>query len=745
MRFFLLLLGTLSGLSLKAQEVKEDTIARTHNLQDVTIIGTRAKTLPGSGEYIGIKKLAKLNQTDIQKVLATVPGVNMRDEEGFGLRPNIGLRGTPVNRSAKITLMEDGILIAPAPYADPSAYYFPTFARMEGVEVLKGSSQIKYGPYTVGGAVNLLSTSIPETFKGFAQLSYGSFNTNQQRIWVGNSGKNLDYVFEVNRLASKGFKDLDNGGNTGFDRRDVMGKLRWHTGSDAKIPQSISLKFLNTTEDGNETYLGLTYEDFKANPNRRYAATQEDLVDMNHNSVSLNHNITPFANFNINTTGYYIHTFRDWARVNSIGGQSLNNILADPATHATPYAIMTGRANGNITYQGAARTYTVKGAQTNLQYELQTGAISHLFQAGFRYHEDKADRYATRSTYAMTNGRMILTTAGVRGNNENQIRNAKAIATYLQYDFKYKGLTVTPGLRYESIKFDLQNYGNNDYGRIGTDLKTAKNDLTIALPGIGVNYAINPDMGVFGGVHKGFSPPGMPSVTSTEQARVETAVNYELGYRFNKYGLNAQIAGFLNNYDNILGSDNVSSGGAGTGNMFNAGKAKIQGIELSMEYDLLASRSTASGLRLPLGIAYTYTSAKFQETFKNGGGDWGSGVINKGDLIPFITPHLLITSLGIEHQKFDVTLISRFVGNTRTKPGQGNEVIPDSNVKYGDVNTIGKYWVFDISGNYKFHKNFSAFTMLTNVFNNKYIVANLPQGYRPGMPFGINLGLKADF
>ncbi|MBK7634284.1 MAG: TonB-dependent receptor plug domain-containing protein [Saprospiraceae bacterium] len=147
------------------------------------MVGDRAKSIPGSGQYISIRKLEKLNHPNVNNILRVIPGVNIRDEEGFGLRPNIGLRGTPVNRSAKITLMEDGILIAPAPYADPSAYYFPTFARMQGVEVLKGSSQIKYGPYTIGGAVNLLSTAIPSDFKGFAQLSYGSFGTNQERIW----------------------------------------------------------------------------------------------------------------------------------------------------------------------------------------------------------------------------------------------------------------------------------------------------------------------------------------------------------------------------------------------------------------------------------------------------------------------------------------------------------------------------------------------------------------------------------
>jgi Fe(3+) dicitrate transport protein len=244
--------------------INEDSL-RLLQIEPIHIIGERSKSMVGSGQYIGTRKIAILNQPNINNVLRTIPGINVRDEEGFGLRPNIGMRGTSVNRSTKVTLMEDGILIAPAPYADPSAYYFPTFTRMNGVEVLKGSSQIKNGPYTIGGAINLLSTPIPDAFKGFAQLSYGSFGTNQQRVWVGDSRESLDYVFEVNRLASDGFKQLDNGGNTGFDRRDIMGKLRWHTKEGAKVQQSVTLKFLQSTETGNESYLGLTYEDYKIN------------------------------------------------------------------------------------------------------------------------------------------------------------------------------------------------------------------------------------------------------------------------------------------------------------------------------------------------------------------------------------------------------------------------------------------------------------------------------------------------
>jgi Fe(3+) dicitrate transport protein len=727
-----------------AQQTSQDSSKRLE-LESVAIIGSKAKSMPGSGQYIGMRKLEKLNQPNINHVLRLVPGVNIRDEEGFGLRPNIGLRGTPVNRCAKITLMEDGILIAPAPYADPSAYYFPTFARMQGVEVLKGSSQIKYGPYTIGGAINLLSTAIPQTFKGFAQLSYGSFHTNQQRVWVGDSKKNMDYVFDINRMASNGFKELENGGNTGFDRRDIMGKLRWHTDAQAKVQQSVTLKFVNSSEEGNETYLGLTYDDFRTNALRRYAGTQKDILVLDHQHTSLSHFIAPAKGVTITTTAYYSKVFRDWARANSFGGKSIQNILADPTANQAQYDIMTGKANGNIDYRSAARTYYAQGLQTNAQYAFNTNEFSHKIQLGIRTHKDQADRYGTSSTYAMTNGNMILTAAGVEGNQENQIRNASALASYLSYDLQYKGLKVSPGIRYENIQFDFQDYGNADYARLGTSLKTATNHVAICLPGIGVNYEVNTSVNVFGGMHKGFSPPGMPSLTSVGQASVESSVNYELGYRYEKKGIHAQFTGFLNQYDNILGADNISGGGAGTGDMFNAGNAKIQGIEAGIAYDVFHQKENSSDIKLPLSIAYTYTHAKFQQTFVNGGGDWGSGTIAKGDVIPFITPHVLTASIGVEHKKFNASWIARYTGATRVKPGQGIILVPGENVKYNDVNALKGFLIMDVSANYHINKMFTVFTTINNLTNNKAIVANLPQGYRPNMPISFNIGLKANY
>lgn len=735
----LFLLLPFLWLDAQAQTLVMDSTKLT-DMDQVTIISGKERMKIGSGSYIDNKTLSMLNQPNINHVLRLVPGVNIRDEEGFGLRPNIGLRGTSVNRSAKITLMEDGILIAPAPYADPSAYYFPTFARMHGVEVLKGSSQIKYGPYTIGGAINLLSTPIPQSFKGFAQISYGSFGTNQQRIWVGDSRKHFDYVVEFNRLASNGFKKLDGGGNTGFDRRDVMGKFRWHTAANARLPQSISLKVVQMSELGNESYLGLTYDDFQATPLRRYAATQKDQLNMNHHHVSLNHILAPNRNLSINTKVYYSGTFRDWARVNSIGGTALNSILADPYKHKKAYGIMVGDSNGIIDYQSAARTYFSRGIESQIQYRMQWGEVETKAQLGIRYHEDQANRYATRSAYTMNQGMMLLSTDGIQGNQENQIRNANSLAMFLNYSLQYKGLVVTPGIRFENIHFEFLNYGTNDLARLGTALQTATNRMNMFIPGIGINYKLN-RQDVYAGVHKGFSPPGMPALNAgTDQARPETAINYEIGYRYELGSTRLDIAAFRSEYDNILGSDNMSGGGAGTGAMFNAGNALIQGMELSFTTDLIKH----GPWKLPLQLNYTFTDARFKDSFRNAGGDWGSGMIYQGDQIPFIPAHALTLNLGFEHKKCAANISGRYVGATRTKPGQGSLLNPSENNTYNQVNSIAAFLLLDFSVNYRLGGGFTMFSTVNNFTNNRSIVTNLPNGYRPNMPLSFMFGMKAD-
>lgn len=90
----------------------------------------QAFSMPGSGTYIGPELLEQFQYTSINETLRQSPGVYVRDDDGYGLFPNISIRGVDTNRSAKLTLMEDGVLTAPAPYSAPAAYYSPTAGRM---------------------------------------------------------------------------------------------------------------------------------------------------------------------------------------------------------------------------------------------------------------------------------------------------------------------------------------------------------------------------------------------------------------------------------------------------------------------------------------------------------------------------------------------------------------------------------------------------------------------------------------
>ena len=170
------------------------------SIESVTIIGSKedARNIAGSGAVISNDDLQKTMDTDIQKILSAVPGVFFRTEDGYGLRPNISIRGTTIDRSSKVTIMEDGVLVAPAPYTSASAYYFPTTGRINSVEVLKGPAAITQGPSTIGGAINLVSTPIPaDEFGGEVVQELGDNGMMRTHAVVGGDNGTIGYCMAL--------------------------------------------------------------------------------------------------------------------------------------------------------------------------------------------------------------------------------------------------------------------------------------------------------------------------------------------------------------------------------------------------------------------------------------------------------------------------------------------------------------------------------------------------------------------
>tara|TARA_R110000868_G_scaffold49156_6_gene158668 strand:- start:1129 stop:3357 length:2229 start_codon:yes stop_codon:yes gene_type:complete len=704
-------------------------------IQTNVIFGSKyeAQNRTGSSYYVSPKELKKFNYTDINRVLKTVPGVNIYEEDGFGLRPNISLRGTSPERSSKISIMEDGVLIAPAPYSAPAAYYFPSIARMEAIEILKGSSQVQYGPFTTGGAINMVSSQIPETLSGSILASYGSFNSGQLRAKIGDNKPTFGYMVEYLNYNSDGFKNLPNGANTGFDKNDMVAKFRLNSKPEAALQQALEVKFQYSDEVANETYLGLTDTDFSLNPFNRYASSQKDKMTNDHIQLQLTHTLDFNPNFRITTNAYYNGFSRNWYKLNDVvfEGQKvgISSIVEDPENYPSYFSIVNGSVDGGdnaLLVKANNRKYISKGVQTKFDYHFNTANVFHDIEIGLRYHYDEEDRFQWVDGYNITNGQMELSSKGTPGSDANRISDAKAFAAFALYKFKYDKLTLTPGIRYENITLGRTNYASTDFERTGINLSYRENKVDVFIPGIGANYKFNKNISAFGGVHKGFSPP-----SNQVGQKPEESINYELGSRFSVFGIRGELVGFFNDYSNLLGSDLAASGGTGSLEQFNAGEVEVKGIELLLNYNLLPSNGPYA---LPISFGYTFTDTKFLNSFGSEDAIWGE--VRAGDELPYIAKHQFNTSISLEHAKFELNLNGRFNGAFRTIAGSG---------KIPDANGVDSNFILDFSGKYHLNKNLSITGNVINLLDKTYAVSRVPSGLRPGLPFGAYAGLEFNF
>jgi len=716
----------------ESRPVEEATTESSVVVEEVRVISKPPSRTPGSISYIGPEELERQGHTDIHRILRSVPGVNLQEEDGYGLRPNIGMRGTGSERSQKITLLEDGVLIAPAPYSAPSAYYFPTTGRMDGVEIRKGSSSIRQGPQTNGGVLNLLSAGIPSHFGGRLQWTTGSDASRRTSARIGDSGPRVGWLFETYQLKTDGFKELDGGGKTGFDLQDYLFKVRYVIRPGARRFQMMELKLGKTDQFGRETYVGLSDADFNLNPYRRYAASQRDRITADHEQVQLRHVIRLRDGFDVVTTVYRNDFFRNWSKVQSVQGQSIANVLLAPDDFADEFAVLRGdidSVDDALSLRHNRRDYFSQGVQTTVRYRPGSRLSNHEFEFGLRVHEDEEDRFQEEDGYRMLSGQMIQTSIGSPGSQSNRISGATAVAGYVEDEITLGRWTVTPGVRFESIDFSRSDFGKNDPLRVGDSLTTGRTEFDVIIPGLGTNVRIGDMSHVFAGVHRGFAPPGPGS---SQQADPEDSVNYEIGYRFEGPTLGTQIVGFFNDYKNLLGSDTLSSGGTGTLDMFNGGEVDVMGLETSFHAEM---GRVASSVRFPLAVTYTFTDAEFRSSFESDFAGWGDEVI-RGDVPPYLPKHQAALQLGIVHNAWSLNTEMSWVDQARTVPGQGPTT---------DEETIDAHFLLDVTAEVRVHDSVRMFVQSRNLTDERYIAARRPAGARPGIGRTIAVGFKWDF
>ena len=705
-------------------------------LQPLTVVGSQEAVfeLPGSAAYAAAEDFRERGYTNIAQIAARVPGVYVRDEDGSGNFPNISLRGVDGNRSTKVTMMEDGILTAPAPYSAPNAYYAPKAGRMAGIEFLKGSSQVKYGPQTTGGVVNYRSTGFAEVDgpKFYNRTTYGSHNTLFEHAWHGDeqdtaAGK-IGWLLEMHGEHSDGYREIDGSSkNTGYDLLEPMLKMFWEPKT--ALEQRLEFKVGYSNFDANETYTGLTDADFEQNPDRRYASTLNDEFSSEQWRTYLKWTAEPSDVLRFESA-VYLNTFRrNWDKLSSvsISGSSITNV-AEAMLTDSGINLLKGLGAGTITSTNAFRDHESYGWQNQVNHQFATGSVEHDLALGFRLHYDQQDGSDIKTNYT-SNSAGGFDFDSRSGATPITRQEAFATAVYIEDAMSIGKLTLRPGIRYEWLELEAH--------APGKPASSGAVDENLIMGGLGATYDFDDQNSAFGGVYQGASPAN-PSgyVNGTDN---EESLGFELGLRHKDDALKTELVGFVTDFDQLIAPE--APGGAGSVASKNGGSAEVWGIESLVEYD--HGRASNWTFGLPTYLSLTYTDAEFADmsgTLASNAGTFAGG--RNGNEIPYIPEWKLGTGIGIAFEKWGVNLDASY---NSTSWGTGyNDDARSGNASAMD-GKIDALLLFDLTGHYQLTDQIKLVGGIQNLLDERAIISRAPLGARANAPRMIFAGFEAEF
>jgi Fe(3+) dicitrate transport protein len=695
-------------LTLAAAAIAEEVVINGNQLAETP---EELKRTPGAVDFVDKAMLENSRVFTFAEALRKVSGINVRDDEGFGTKPHISIRGVNPTRSTKILLLEDGIPLSYAPYGDNASYYHPPIERFEAIEVLKGSGQILYGPVTVAGVINYVTPNPPPKPSGHLTLIGGTRDYFNGELNLGGTWRGVGLLFNYVRKQGEGARENVRSGINDFNFKLVTG-----LGS----RQALTFRTSYYGEDSNVTYSGLTETEYRANP--RGNPFRNDFFYGNRIGASATHAVVLNNNLLLTTNIYGSSFSRDWWRQSSNSLQRPND-AADPAC--------AGMANLNTTCgnEGRLRDYYMFGVEPRFQLNHSLFEARGELDFGFRVHLENQNRIQENGNRPTSRSGVIV---------EDNQRNNQAYSAYIQNRFIVGNLNITPGVRIEHIRFERANRLAN----AGTGI-TGRTELTQVVPGAGVSYNFRERLTVFAGVHRGFAPPRTEDIISNTTGGVieldpELSWNYEVGLRsLFQPGVRVEATFFRLDYENQIVPASVAGGLGAT--LTNGGETLHQGFELTARVD------TGTILRSPHNLyfrsAYTWLpDAKFTGSRFSAIPSFTSVSVT-GNRLPYAPEHLVNFTVGYSGTSgFDALIEANYVG--RQFGDDLNTVNPSPD---GQRGLIPSHIAWNSTCNYtveSWHTTF--FISAKNLFDRIYIVDRV-RGLLPGTPRLIQAGVKFSF
>ena len=676
-------------------------------LQAVTVLGAGADSVAGSAQVIDAETLEASRVLTTNEALRKA-GINVRDEEGFGLRPNIGIRGQNPTRSTKTLLLEDGLPLAYGPYGDNASYYHPPIERFDRIEVMKGAATTLYGPQTLAGVINYITPAPTEALSSALSLAAG------QRDYVNAhghvSGRNLR--LDLSHKEGDGARD-----NTSSRLQDVNLKGRFELAPG----QQLTLRANRYEEDSQVTYSGLTDAELR-NFGPRYNPFKNDQFNAYRLGASATHEWQLAEQAQLQTSLYTARFSRDWWRQSST--------TTDGQCGA---AFTTARLNGEAvdvdscnSAQGRLRDYTTSGIEPRLTLGHRLFGVEQQLQTGLRAHIETQDRVQENAASATGRSGTVV---------ERNERNTEAYALFAQNELRYGAFRVTPGLRLENIHAERRNRLNGAEG---------KTELTEWIPSLAASYQLADGQSLFAGVHKGFAPPRTEDLIGNDGVAVdvdsESSVNAELGWRGRPLpGLRVEIVAFRNDFSRQIAVGSIAGGSTPLA----VGETLFEGIELHGRADF--RRLLALEAHNPfVELAYTWLpTAESQSAFRRV--DNGQPVAGSADgrRLPYAPRHLLTGTLGyafwgtVEARLEAVYIGAQFsdFANTEQAPANGN----------GQIGKLDSSLIWNAALNVAVPAYPVTLFVAAKNLGNEADIVDRTRGIQTNAPRSVQAGLSVEF
>jgi Fe(3+) dicitrate transport protein len=689
----------LAAVAAEAQEVSAPR---------VDVIGSREqlKDLPSTANIVTKEELDLSHVFSTTEALRKVPGVNVRDEEGFGLRPNIGIRGLNPTRSTKVLLLEDGIPLSYAPYGDNASYYHPPVDRFERIEVLKGFEQIRFGPLTAGGVINYITPLPSSEPGGFVSLAGGNRHYFNGHARYSRGPLLFDYI----RKQGEGSRD-----NTYVQLNDFNLKLTSPLGED----QALTVRANAYTEDSQVTYSGLTQAEFDGF-GAQYNPFKNDFFEARRYGLSLTHEIQFDPDTFLITNVYWSNFQRDWWRQSSSTTDGQCG-AAFTAQRTAGQAVDPDLCNS---IQGRLREYYTYGVEPRLRLNHGLGAARGELELSVRAHYETQDRRQENGTSPSARSGTV---------SENNERDVAAYSFLIAERVEFGRFAVTPGARVERMLFDRTDKLTNRSGSTG---------VTELIPGIGATFEPNDTLTFFGGVHKGYSPPRVEDVISNAGVAAadvpeETAVEAEIGVRGTPSpGFDFQFAAFRNHFSQQVVVGSV----AGAGLPLATGETLYAGGELSGRLDLSPAFGLEQDVYLRAALTYLPTASIESPFLAVADGTPVQGN-REGNRVPYAPRFEATIGLGY-NLPFGLNAEVEMVHVSEQYSDFANSVAPSAN---GQAGLIDAFTIWNLSLTYTLQQyGLRAFFAVKNVADEVYI-ADRTRGILPGTPRLFQAGVKYAF